>query len=38
MFVINPPHTLKPAMQEALPQLVEVLGRGRGQGHTLEHS
>jgi 23S rRNA (adenine2030-N6)-methyltransferase len=38
MFVVNPPHTLKPAMQAALPQLVEVLGRGRGQGHVLESS
>ena len=38
MFVINPPHTLKPALQAALPQLVEVLGRGRGQGHALESS
>jgi 23S rRNA (adenine2030-N6)-methyltransferase len=38
MFVINPPHTLKPAMQAALPQLVEVLGRGRGKGHVLESS
>jgi 23S rRNA (adenine2030-N6)-methyltransferase len=38
MFVINPPHTLKPLMQEALPQLVQMLGRGRGQSHTLENS
>ena len=38
MFVVNPPHTLKPALQAALPQLVQVLGRGRGQGHALEHS
>ena len=38
MFVINPPHTLKPLMQEALPQLVDVLGRGRGQAFTLEAS
>ena len=38
MFVVNPPHTLKPAMQAALPQLVEMLGRGRGQGHVLESS
>jgi 23S rRNA (adenine2030-N6)-methyltransferase len=36
MFVVNPPHTLKPAMQAALPQLLEVLGRGRGQAQTLE--
>jgi 23S rRNA (adenine2030-N6)-methyltransferase len=27
MFIINPPHTLKAALQLALPQLVEVLGQ-----------
>jgi 23S rRNA (adenine2030-N6)-methyltransferase len=37
MFVINPPHTLKATLQEALPQLLTVLGRGRGQGQTLAH-
>ncbi|KQT09392.1 23S rRNA (adenine(2030)-N(6))-methyltransferase RlmJ [Ramlibacter sp. Leaf400] len=36
LFVINPPHTLKPALQEALPQLLHVLGRGRGKGQVLE--
>ena len=36
VFVINPPHTLKPALQTALPQLVQVLGRGRGKAHALE--
>ncbi len=36
MFVINPPHTLKAALAPTLPQLLEVLGRGRGQGQTLE--
>lgn len=36
MFVINPPHTLKAALLVALPQLVNVLGRGRGQGQSLE--
>ena len=36
MFVINPPHTLKPALQAALPQLLLVLGRGKGQVQTLE--
>jgi len=36
MFVINPPHTLRTALQAALPQLLQVLGRGRGQGQTLE--
>jgi 23S rRNA (adenine2030-N6)-methyltransferase len=27
MFIINPPHTLRAALQLALPQLVEVLGQ-----------
>jgi 23S rRNA (adenine2030-N6)-methyltransferase len=36
MFVINPPHTLKAALQLALPQVLEVLGRGRGQGQSVE--
>jgi len=36
MFLINPPHTLKPALAAALPQLLAVLGRGRGKGQTLE--
>jgi 23S rRNA (adenine2030-N6)-methyltransferase len=38
MFLVNPPHTLKPALQAALPQLVEILGRGKGQSHVLESS
>jgi 23S rRNA (adenine2030-N6)-methyltransferase len=36
LFVLNPPHTLKPALQAALPQLLAVLGRGRGQGQVVE--
>ena len=36
MFVVNPPHTLKPALQAVLPQLLQVLGRGRGKGQSLE--
>jgi len=36
VFVINPPHTLKPTLQAALPVLLQHLGRGRGQGQTLE--
>jgi 23S rRNA (adenine2030-N6)-methyltransferase len=36
MFVINPPHTLKPALQQALPVLLNVLGRGRGQAQSVE--
>ncbi|MBX3611178.1 MAG: 23S rRNA (adenine(2030)-N(6))-methyltransferase RlmJ [Hydrogenophaga sp.] len=37
MFVINPPHTLAEGLKASLPRLVDILGRGRGQGHTLEH-
>ena len=36
MFVINPPHTLRAALQAALPQLLQALGRGKGQGQALE--
>ena len=36
VFLVNPPHTLKAALQQVLPQLVEVLGRGRGQGQVVE--
>ncbi|WBY03651.1 23S rRNA (adenine(2030)-N(6))-methyltransferase RlmJ [Ramlibacter tataouinensis] len=36
MFLVNPPHTLKPALEAALPQLLQVLGRGRGQGQLIE--
>ncbi|MDB5857795.1 MAG: hypothetical protein JWQ76_1484 [Ramlibacter sp.] len=36
VFLVNPPHTLKAALLEVLPQLVETLGRGRGQGHAVE--
>ncbi len=36
MFLVNPPHTLKAALAAALPQLLQVLGRGRGQGQVLE--
>jgi 23S rRNA (adenine2030-N6)-methyltransferase len=35
IFIINPPHTLKAALSEALPQVVARLGRGRGKGFTL---
>ena len=37
MFIVNPPHTLKAALQAALPQLLDVLGRGRGKAQALEH-
>ncbi|WP_374412982.1 23S rRNA (adenine(2030)-N(6))-methyltransferase RlmJ [Hydrogenophaga sp.] len=36
MFVVNPPHTLKAELQDTLPLLRDVLGRGRGQAQTLE--
>ena len=36
MFVINPPHTLKAALQPALATMLQVLGRGPGKGTTLE--
>jgi 23S rRNA (adenine2030-N6)-methyltransferase len=36
VFVVNPPHTLKAGLAAALPQLLQVLGRGRGKGQTLE--
>ncbi len=32
MFVFNPPHTLKLALDAALPQILQVLGAGRGRG------
>lgn len=36
VFLVNPPHTLKAALQQELPQLLEVLGRGRGQSQLVE--
>lgn len=36
VFLVNPPHTLKAALQEALPAVLEVLGRGRGQAQAVE--
>lgn len=38
MFVINPPHTLKAGLNEALPVLLAALGRGRGKGFAVEAS
>ncbi|MEN9472041.1 MAG: hypothetical protein RLZZ495_130 [Pseudomonadota bacterium] len=37
MFIINPPYTLKPALQLALPQMVTALGQDSNAGFTLEH-
>ncbi|MBE7939142.1 MULTISPECIES: 23S rRNA (adenine(2030)-N(6))-methyltransferase RlmJ [Ramlibacter] len=36
IFVVNPPHTLRADLEAALPQVVQLLGRGRGQGHLVE--
>lgn len=36
MFIINPPHTLKAALQVALPQLAKLLGQDQHAGSTLE--
>jgi len=36
MFIINPPHTLKAALQLALPQLVELLGQDQHAAFTVE--
>ncbi len=38
VFVINPPHTLKATLSEALPLLRDTLGRGRGQAFSVEAS
>ena len=32
MFVVNPPHTLKATLDEALPQVLDALSEGRGRG------
>jgi len=36
MFIVNPPHTLKAALQLALPQLVEILGQDQHAAFTLD--
>ena len=36
MFLINPPHTLKAALKDALPQMVEALKQDNHATHTLE--
>lgn len=36
MFIINPPHTLKPALQAALPQMARLLAQDRHAGFTLD--
>lgn len=38
IFLVNPPHTLRPGLQEALPQLLAVLGRGKGKSQLVEAS
>ena len=32
MFVVNPPHTLKASLDDALPQVLQALREGRGRG------
>ena len=36
MFLINPPHTLRAQLKDALPQMAELLGQDRNATHTLE--
>jgi 23S rRNA (adenine2030-N6)-methyltransferase len=36
MFIINPPHTLKAALQLALPQMVELLGQDQHAAFSVE--
>jgi 23S rRNA (adenine2030-N6)-methyltransferase len=36
VFLVNPPHTLKAQLQAGLPQVLAALGRGRGQGFTVD--
>jgi 23S rRNA (adenine2030-N6)-methyltransferase len=36
MFIINPPYTLKAALQAALPQMVELLGQDRNAAFALD--
>jgi 23S rRNA (adenine2030-N6)-methyltransferase len=36
VFLVNPPHTLQAALRQALPAVLEVLGRGRGQAQAVE--
>lgn len=38
MFLINPPHTLKAQLKDALPQMAEVLKQDQHATSTLEHS
>jgi 23S rRNA (adenine2030-N6)-methyltransferase len=36
MFIVNPPWTLKAALQDAMPTLVDLLGQDDGARFTLE--
>ncbi len=36
MFIVNPPHTLRAAMQEALPKMVELLGQDKHASFAVE--
>jgi 23S rRNA (adenine2030-N6)-methyltransferase len=35
VFVVNPPHTLKPMLLAAMPQLLALLSRGSGAAQTV---
>ena len=36
VFIVNPPYTLKPALEQALPLLVKLLAQDENATHTLE--
>ena len=36
VFVVNPPHTLKALLKDALPQMVELLGQDQHASFVLE--
>ena len=36
VFLVNPPHPLKASLQQALPVVLELLGRGKGQAQSVE--
>jgi 23S rRNA (adenine2030-N6)-methyltransferase len=36
MFIVNPPFTLKPLLNEALPVVEDALARGPGRGWVVE--
>ncbi|MDI9331304.1 MAG: 23S rRNA (adenine(2030)-N(6))-methyltransferase RlmJ [Alphaproteobacteria bacterium] len=38
VFLVNPPYTLKTALKDTLPQMVEALGQDKQSGFSLEHN